>query len=64
MEPCRNSFVVVLGPSTPMSPVLFDYGVDVLSGVSVSDKDTVLRGVSEGASFRQVRGVELLTMMR
>ena len=64
IKQCRNSFVVMLGPSTPLSPVLFDYGVDVLSGVSVNDKGLVLRCISEGASFRQVEGVELLTMTR
>ena len=61
---CREKFVVVLGPSTPLLPVLFDYGVDVLSGVRVTDPDSVLRDISEGASFRQVGGVKLLTMSR
>ncbi len=64
MRLCKNSFVVVLGPSTPLSPVLFDYGVHVISGTRVIDPDSVLRSISEGASFRQVRGVKLLTMSR
>lgn len=60
---CQNSFVIVLGPSTPLSPVLFDYGVDVISGTMVSDSDSVLRCISEGANFRQIQGVRLLTMV-
>lgn len=64
MRLCKDSFVVVLGPSTPLSPVLFDYGVDVISGTKVIDPDSVLRSISEGASFRQVEGVKLLTMSR
>jgi uncharacterized protein (DUF4213/DUF364 family) len=60
---CRKSFVVVLGPSTPLSPILFDYGVDVISGVKVTEPDVVLRYISEGASFRQIQGVRLLTMV-
>jgi uncharacterized protein (DUF4213/DUF364 family) len=64
MDLCREKFVVVLGPSTPLSPVLFDYGVDVLSGVEVTDSDSVIRSISEGASFRQITGVKLLTMSR
>ena len=62
---CReDSSVMVLGPSTPLSPVLFDYGVDVLSGTQVVDTDLVLTLISQGATFRQVKGpgVRLLTM--
>jgi uncharacterized protein (DUF4213/DUF364 family) len=59
---CKDKFVVLLGPSTPLTPVLFDYGVDVLSGITVTDRDTVLRMISQGASFKQLQGVRLLTM--
>jgi uncharacterized protein (DUF4213/DUF364 family) len=62
---CRpETFVVVLGPSTPLSPVLFDYGVDVIAGTRVIDTELALRCISEGATFRQIRGVRLLTMER
>jgi uncharacterized protein (DUF4213/DUF364 family) len=62
---CRQgSLVVVLGPTTPLSPVLFDYGVDVISGTRVIEPLLALRCVSEGAVFRQLRGVRLLTMQR
>ncbi|MGD0204907.1 MAG: DUF364 domain-containing protein [Dehalococcoidia bacterium] len=62
---CRpGTLVVVLGPSTPLSPVLFDYGVDVVSGTRVVQPDLALRCLSEGATFRQIRGVRLLTMER
>jgi uncharacterized protein (DUF4213/DUF364 family) len=64
MRLCGHSFVVVLGPSTPLSPVLFDYGVDVISGARVVNHDLALRCIGEGASFRQVKGVKLLTMTR
>ena len=59
-----ESFVVVLGPTTPLSPVLFDYGVDVISGTRVVDPELALRCLSEGATFRQIRGIRLLTMER
>jgi len=62
---CReDSSVMVLGPSTPLSPVLFDHGVDVVSGTQVVETDLVLRLISQGATFRQVKGpgVRLLTM--
>lgn len=58
--------VLVLGPSTPLSPILFAYGVDILSGAIVENVDAVLRGVSEGATFRQLHrlGVRLVTLTR
>lgn len=59
-----EAFVVLLGPSTPLSPVLFEYGVDVIAGTQVVDIDTTLRCISQGATFRQVKGVKLLTMTK
>ena len=67
MKLCRpDAFVVVLGPTAPLSPVLFYYGVDVISGTRVVDAAEVLRYISQGATFKQVkgRGVRLLTMRR
>jgi len=65
---CRpDATVMVLGPSTPLSPLLFDYGVDILSGTRVVDEATVLRTVGQGASFKQVeraKGVRLLTFVK
>lgn len=56
--------VIVLGPSTPLSPVLFDYGANWLCGSLVTDIDPVLRAVGQGANFRQVHraGVRLVCM--
>lgn len=59
-----GSFVMVLGPTTPLSPILFDYGADVISGTRVVDPELALRCVSEGATFRQIKGLRLLTMER
>jgi uncharacterized protein (DUF4213/DUF364 family) len=62
---CRaDSFVVVLGPTTPLSPILFDHGADVISGTQVVDPELALRCISEGATFRQIRGIRLLTIGR
>lgn len=61
-----DALVLMLGPSTPLSPILFDHGVHLLSGSLVEDVDAVLRAVSQGANFRQVHraGVRLVTIMR
>ncbi len=59
-----GSLVLVLGPSTPLSPLLFDYGVDLLSGSFVTAIEPVLRMIGQAACFRQVHkvGVRLVTM--
>ncbi|MFC1944530.1 Rossmann-like domain-containing protein [Chloroflexota bacterium] len=62
---CRkDAYVIVLGPTTPLSPVLFEYRVDAVSGVRVIEPDSVLLSVSQGATFRQIKGIRLLTVQR
>jgi uncharacterized protein (DUF4213/DUF364 family) len=66
LELCRDAFVMLLGPTTPFTPLLFDYGIDALSGTKVVDEAQVIRHVKEGATFQQIHhaGVRLLTMTR
>jgi uncharacterized protein (DUF4213/DUF364 family) len=59
-----GAYVVMLGDTAPLSPVLFDYGIDAICGTRVVEPDTVLSCVSQGATFRQVKGIKLLTMDR
>ena len=59
-----DAFVTVLGPTTPLSDVLFDYGVDVVSGTLVTDIEAVLVAASQGAHFRQMAGRRLVTIAR
>lgn len=56
--------VIMLGPTTPLSPVLFDYGIDLLCGSVVHDIYSVLRAVRHGGNFRQVHqaGVRLVSI--
>ena len=51
LELSRNAKVYVVGPSTPLLPVLFDYGVDVLAGRFVDDPDQALRSCETGERF-------------
>jgi len=62
----KKSVVMVLGATTPISPVWFDYGVDLVSGTRVTDPELMLRLVSEGVVFKQIhgRGVKLLTIQK
>ena len=62
---CRpDAFVLMLGPTSPLSPVLFDYGVDLIAGTRVIDPAGALVVASQGAIFRQMRGVRLVTMTK
>lgn len=65
VQHCRpDAFVLVLGPTTPLSPVLFDYGVDLIAGTQVIEPAVALATASQGAIFRQMRGVRLVTMVK
>ena len=62
----KESIVMVLGATTPLSPVWFDYGVDLVSGTRVIDPELLLRLISEVVVFKQIhgRGVKLLTIQK
>jgi uncharacterized protein (DUF4213/DUF364 family) len=67
LELCApDAVVLVLGPSTPLSPLLFDCGVDLLCGAVVTAIGPVIRAVAQGADFHQVHrtGVRLVTISR
>lgn len=51
----RQAAIIVLGPTTPLSPVLFDRGADYLSGSVVTDPQRVLEGVAAGLPFKLVK---------
>jgi len=56
--------VVIAGPSTPLSPVMFEHGVHRLCGAIVRDEEAVLRAVAAGEGFHKVHqaGVDLVTL--
>jgi len=55
---------VMIGPTSPLTPVLFDYGVDVIGGSKVIDPEKAIRSIREGATFQQVKGVRHLNMSK
>jgi len=60
----QKAYVVILGVTTPLSPVLFDYGIDAISGTRVIDHELALNCVSQGATYQQIGGIRKLTMTR
>jgi uncharacterized protein (DUF4213/DUF364 family) len=46
---------MLLGPSTPLSPLLHEYGITTLSGTVVLDTQTTVLGIGQGISLHQLR---------
>lgn len=59
-----DAYVIMLGPSTPLSPLLFAHGIDMLCGSIVERIDPVLEGIISGKGFRTIKplGVRLVTL--
>ena len=65
LELGRNATTIVLGPSTPMSDVLFDFGASVIAGIRVVDSERLLRSLSQGVKFyNKIEGIEPVTRFR
>ena len=44
----RGAQIVVAGPTTPLHPLMFDFGIKILGGLVVEDEGSVWRTVAEG----------------
>ena len=63
---CRpDAFMMILGPSTPLTPVLYEFGINLLAGSVVENIPAVLAALGQGANFRQIHqaGVRLITQI-
>ena len=60
----RDAFVVLIGPSTPLSPVLFDYNVSALCGVLADDPAQTLDSIVNEGSTRRIPGTRAVSLRR
>ena len=65
LELACNAWVMLIGPSTPLSVLLFDYGVDALSGCVARDPEELAEIVREGGGVHEFRNaVRFLTLKK
>ncbi|QCQ22245.1 Rossmann-like domain-containing protein [Desulfoglaeba alkanexedens] len=66
LEKAPQAFTIVIGPTTPLSPVLFSHGADILAGCRVVSPGPVFEAIRQGMSFRDFKklGVRFLAWPR
>jgi hypothetical protein len=66
LEKAPQAFTIVIGPTTPLSPVLFSRGADILAGCRVVSPGPVFEAIRQGMSFRDFKklGVRFLAWPR
>ncbi|MGM0599926.1 MAG: Rossmann-like domain-containing protein [Candidatus Rifleibacteriota bacterium] len=52
-----GAIFIVLGPTVPLSPVLFDFGVDVIGGAWAEDENEVMKMVAQGGTARHINSL-------
>lgn len=51
----EDAYTIIMGPSTTMSDILFDYGADMLAGVELLDPKAILRKISQSGGMINTR---------
>jgi uncharacterized protein len=65
LELCRpDAFVVLIGPTTPISPVLFQYGATALCGIASDDTERVFASIVQEGSTRRIPGTHAVSLRR
>jgi hypothetical protein len=60
----NNSYIMLVGPSTPLSPILFDFGIDLISSTLVADVEKARESFSRGAKFREAQGLRFVSLLK
>lgn len=51
----NDARIILVGPSAPLSPTLFDWGIDSVCGFVVRNSEALLRIIMEGGAVRAMR---------
>jgi uncharacterized protein (DUF4213/DUF364 family) len=61
----NNSHIILVGPSVPISPVLFNYGVNVISSTVVLNEELVWRAVKQGGTMKAfISGPQMINIRK
>lgn len=60
----RGKYVILLGMSTILSPILFDYGVSALGGAIATNPEVIMSLIKTGSSLRRTDGLHKVIMVR
>jgi len=55
--------IIMLGPTTVMSPVLFDYGVSAVCGVRIIDSKAAIDHLRRGGGMRDLEGISRICLV-
>lgn len=59
----KDAYKIVMGPSTPLSPALLEYGIDAVCGTLVTDYELLRRCVMEAVPVRYLEGKAFVTWL-
>ncbi len=59
-----ESYNIMLGPTTPVSPILFEFGMDAVSGSFVENYDQVKKYVLQATPTRHLQGIKYITIFK
>lgn len=62
---CRpDAFKMIVGPTVPLHPALWDFGFDAICGNAVTDAAQVSRAAREGGNHRQLTGCQKINFIK
>ncbi len=59
-----QAYKLLIGPSTPMTEVLFNFGIDLLAGVYIYDWQAATRSLQYSTLLRQIPGIEFIALQK
>jgi hypothetical protein len=59
-----EAYKLILGPTAPLTDILFEFGLDATSGTFVDKPEILLPYLRQGASYRQLKGKKMLTLLK